>query len=298
MKSSPTRSKSRKGRFGSASEQFIDWLGSGLRVIPREDHQNRLANSQVVGSSVSLMLNESAHYDANYRVNAKNLFGDIEREGQTETAPVGRLPDHVFEGRGFVAFQYAEGLTLRPGVIGRCRARLPRDTGRDDGKFPEISQVICYFGSETGCPTGSAGSKRHVAAPRQKKARHGVRSDRKAIQDKAMAQMPPVRPAADGTCVLFCREGNRNRTRAGKPGHCHGCIVRRSAGNPRSTAFPPGARRPYRRVHACVGEPGDPCSFPAAAKPALWRKTKRVHRVRPWFRADADLRFRVSDRPA
>ena len=219
MKSSPTKSKSRKGRFGSASEQFIDWLGSGLRVIPREDHQNRFANSQVVGSCVSLMLNESAHYDANHRVNAKNPFGDIEREGLTGTALVGRLPDHVFEGRGFVAFQYVEGQTLRPGVIGRCRARLPRDTGRDDDEFPVISQVIFCVGNETGCPTDSAGSKRHVAAPRKKKARHGVRSDRRAIQDKATTQMPPVRPAAGGACVLFCNEGNRNRTRAGKPGH-------------------------------------------------------------------------------
>ncbi len=130
------------------------------------------------------------------------------------------------------------------------------------------------------------------------KARHGVRSDRRTIQDKAMAQMPPVRPAAGGTCVLFSREGNRNRTRAGKPGHCHDCIVRRSAGNPRSTAFPPGARRPCRRVHACVSEPGDPFSFPAAVKPAWWRKTKRVHLVRPRFHRDADLRIRVSVRPA
>ncbi len=165
MKFSPTKSKSRRGRFGNASNQYIDWLGHGLRVIPREDHQNHFAHSRVVGSRVSKMLNESAHYHANHRVNAKNPLGDIKREGQTETALAECLPDHVLEGREFVAFQYAEVLTFRLGAIGECRARLPRATGRDDGEFPVISRIICYLGYETECPTDAAGSKRHAAAP-------------------------------------------------------------------------------------------------------------------------------------
>ena len=111
------------------------------------------------------MLNESAHCYANHRVYANNLYGDIEREGQTKTALVERLPDHVLEGREFVAFQYAEGLILRPGAIGECRARLPRDTGRYHGEIPEISQIICCFGNETACPTDTAGSKMHDTAP-------------------------------------------------------------------------------------------------------------------------------------
>ena len=115
------------------------------------------------------MLNESAHCYASHRANADNPYGDIEREGQTKTAPVERLPDHVIEGREFVAFQYAGGLILRPGVIGECRARLPRETGRDDGEFPGIGQITGHFGNETACPTDTAVSIMHHTAPRHAK---------------------------------------------------------------------------------------------------------------------------------
>jgi uncharacterized peroxidase-related enzyme len=99
---------------------------------------------ECIASWVSI-LNHCEYSLANHWANAAHLIGDSSRAEDIEKALRARRPGFVFGISETTLFEYAEKLTLNPGVMERHDVEKMRAAGYDDGEILEVNQIVCYF---------------------------------------------------------------------------------------------------------------------------------------------------------
>ncbi|MFK5978260.1 MAG: peroxidase-related enzyme [Rhizobiaceae bacterium] len=108
---------------------------------------------ETISSYVSI-LNNCAYSLSNHWANARHLIGDEKRADKIEAALQAHKPENEFDGRELALLQYAEKLTLSPGLMDKADVGALKSAGLDDGEILEANQIIGYFNYANRCLNG------------------------------------------------------------------------------------------------------------------------------------------------
>ena len=99
---------------------------------------------ETISSYVSI-LNNCEYSFANHWKNAEHLINDEIKSNQIESALKTKNLDKYFSGKELALLNYAEKLTLSPGMMKKSDVIKLRNLGFVDGEILEANQIICYF---------------------------------------------------------------------------------------------------------------------------------------------------------
>ena len=99
---------------------------------------------ETISSYVSI-LNKCDYSLANHWANARHLINDKTKADAIEKALHDNTPETVFTGAELVLMQYAQKLTVSPGMMEQRDVELLKKAGLDDGQILEANQIIGYF---------------------------------------------------------------------------------------------------------------------------------------------------------
>ena len=96
-------------------------------------------------SSYVSIINNCEYSFANHWKNAKDLINDEIKSNQIEKALKTKNLDKYFSGKELALLNYAEKLTLNPGMMIKDDVIKLQRLGLTDGEILEANQIICYF---------------------------------------------------------------------------------------------------------------------------------------------------------
>jgi uncharacterized peroxidase-related enzyme len=99
---------------------------------------------EIIGVYVS-SLNECSYCVQHHFSGMSRLLADDARATEIRTALEARRPSDAFDGFELAALEYAQRLTMAPGLIAEADIESLRSAGLDDGQVLEVNQVTAYF---------------------------------------------------------------------------------------------------------------------------------------------------------